>query len=183
MKKETAEKLAKAMDRAAVEITGGSDLKTAISEIMEFLDWLMEVMRGFASYAQVRDTLLQMEEPSLTTRRMIEASLHLAPSMVKKWFKSKAKTFVAEQQEQKGHPFAIPDDQHWAVCLEVSACELKGLPHARAKQIVAKRHRVHPRTIHRIWINRSHHPKDGVTRQDVEKFWTSAFETNMIDSA
>lgn len=177
LKKETAEKLAKAMDRAAVQITGGSDLETATSEVMEFLEWLLELMRRFGSYAQVRDTLLQMQEPSPKTRMLITASLRLAPRMVKTWFKSEASVFIAEQQDQKGHPFAIPADQHWAICLEISACELNGgVTKARAKQIVAKRHKVHPRTIHRIWLNRSHHPKDGVTIQEVEKFWVSAFD-------
>lgn len=159
------------MDRAAVQMTGGSDLEAATSEIMEFLEWLMELMRRFGSYAQVRDALLQMEEPSPKTRMLIEASLRLAPGMVKTWFKSRASAFLAELHEQKGHPFAIPADQHWAICLEVSACELKRLTKARAKQIVAK----HPRTIHRIWANRSHHPQDGITTEDVEKFWASAF--------
>jgi len=171
VKRETAENLAKAMDRAAVQITEGADLETATSEIMEFLEWLMEVIRGFRSYAQVRDTLLQLDEPSPETRMLIIASLRLAPSMVKTWFKSKAKAFVAEQQEQKGHPFAIPEDQHWAICLEISACELnQGVTNARAKQIVAKRHKVNPRTIHRIWLNRNRHPRDGVTMEDVRRF-------------
>jgi hypothetical protein len=57
-------------------------------------------------------------------------------SMVKTWFKSRASAFFAEQHEQKGHPFAIPADQHWAICLEVSACELKGLAKARAKRAI-----------------------------------------------
>jgi len=177
---ETAEKLAKAMDRAAVQITGGSDLETATAEITEFLEWLMKVMRGFGSYSQVRDTLLQLDEPSPETRMLITASLRLAPSMVKAWFKSKAKASVAEQQEQKGHPFTIPEDQHWALCLEISACELnQGVTNARAKQIVAKRHKVHPRTIHRIWLNRTHHPKDRVTMEDVRKFLASAFDQQL----
>lgn len=177
MKKETAEKLAKAMDRAAVQITGGSDLETATSEVMEFLEWLLELMRRFRSYAQVRDTLLQMQEPSPKTRMLITASLRLAPSMVKTWFKSRTSAFLAEQQGPKGHPFAIPADQHWSICLEILACELnEGVTKARAKQIVAKRHKVHSRTIHRIWMNRSHHPQDGVTIQEIEKFWVSAFD-------
>lgn len=176
MKRETAEKLAKAMDRAAVQVTGEPDLETASLEVIQFLEWLTELLRGFGSYSQVRDTLLTMQEPTPATRKLIEGSLRFAPLLVKTWFKFTTSAFLAEQQGQKGHPFSIPEEQHWPICLEVSACELQGMTQAKAKRVVAKRHRVHARTIHRIWLNRSQLPQDGVTMEDVQKFWSSAFE-------
>lgn len=175
VKNETAEKLAKAMDQAAVQITGGSDLEAASSEIVQFLEWLAELLRGFSSYAQVRDTLLTMQEPTPATRKLIEGSLRFAPLLVKTWFKSTTSAFLAEQQGQKGHPFAIPEDQHWVICLEISACELQGMTQAKAKRVVAKRRGVHPRTIHRIWLNRSQLPQDGLTMEDAQRFWSAAF--------
>lgn len=172
MKKETAEKLAKAMDLAAVQVTGGPDLETASSEVIQFLEWLTKLLRSFSSYEQVRDTLLTMQEPTPATRKLIEGSLRFAPLLVKTWFKSTTSTFLVEQQGQKGHPFAISEDQHWLICLEVSGCELQGMTHAKAKRAIAKQHGVHPRTIHRIWLNRSQLPRDGVTMEDVQKFWS-----------
>lgn len=166
------------MDQAAVQVTGGPDLETASLEVIQFLEWLMRLLRSFSSYEQVRDALLTMQEPTPATKKLIEGSLRFAPLLVKIWFKSTTSAFLAEQQGQKGHPFSIPEDQHWAICLEVSSCELQGMTQAKAKRVVAKRRGVHPRTIHRIWLNRSQLPQDGVTMEDVQRFWSLTAPTH-----
>src|SRR5947209_7678273 len=126
VKIETAEKIARGVNQAAMDASGGADIETSMSELTRFLSWLIEMSEQFRSYENIRDTLLKMEEPSRGDLLLIMGSLRLGPGLLKTWAKSEAKKFVLEQRGAAGHPQSIPTDRYRAICLEVSACELDG---------------------------------------------------------
>ena len=171
MKRETADRLATAFDRAATEVSGGSDLRASVAEITRFLETLLVHLKRCDSVDTVRAALLGMEEPSHKTVRLIEGTLRFAPRITLDRMKQRAKDFLTRQRIT-GRPTAVPVEQYFQVCAEIAALELRGASHPQAKREVARKYRVNNRTIHRIWSNRPY-PRDGITMEQSELFITS----------
>lgn len=58
----------------------------------------------------------------------------------------------------QGRPDAIPVELRATVCDDISALARKGFALPQAKKVIAKRLGVHPRTVHRIWVDRERYP-------------------------
>jgi hypothetical protein len=169
MKPENVERLVVAFDKAAAEASGQPNLETAVGEVIQFLERLLAMLRRCATLDQIRSELLVMEEPSTSSLVIFEGSLRYFPRIMNGWIRSTAK-IIGVTKGDMGRPLAVPPEKYRAVCTEVSAWELKGRSLGEAKKIVAKKHGVDYRTIHRIWNRRADIPEDGVFLQDAEQF-------------
>jgi hypothetical protein len=176
VKIETAERLSAALDQAAVQISGWSELESSVSEVVVFLESLLGILHQFKSREQVRDRLLDFDEPPAATVSLIEATLRYAPRLLRGWFGAKTKAYTESQKEPKGRPDAIAPDRFRTVCDEVSAWDRNGRSQAESKKLVARKYGVSSKTIHRIWLKRSQYPQDSVTPLEAQEYASSLFE-------
>ncbi len=176
MKIETAERLSSALNQAATTVSGGSELESSVSELVVFLESLLEVLREFKSRDEVRGRLLDFDEPPPATVTLIEGTLRYAPRLLKGWFGTKTKTYIATQKEHTGRPDVIAPHRFKAICDEVFEWVRKGRSQADAKKLVGKKYRVSAKTIHRIWLERTNHPQDGVTTLEAQTYVASLSE-------
>jgi hypothetical protein len=176
VKIETAERLSSALNQAAATVSGGSELEGSVSELVVFLESLLGILREFKSREQVRDRLLDFDEPPPAAARLIEGTLRYAPRLLKGWFVAKTKTYTLSQKEPMGRPDAIAPERFKAICDEVSAWDRKGRSQADSKRLVASKYGVSVKTIHRIWLERANHPQDGVTILEAQTYAASLSE-------
>jgi hypothetical protein len=178
LKDETVETLATAMEDAAAKVSGGSDLRSSVGEVIRLLEWLLTILRQFQSPEQIRLDLQKLDEPSPATLSLISGSLGHSPRLIKAWFRFKLKEAKSELgSESNGRPNSIPVERRGQVCDEVASLERKGYTLGRAKKYLAKKYAVNGRTIHRIWGDRAKYPTGkGVTLAEAKAFADDIWE-------
>lgn len=178
MEAETVEKLATAFEGAATKVGGGADLSSSVSEVIRFLEWLLDILRRFQSQEQIRADLEELDEPSPAMVSLIEGTLLHLPRLIKRWLSLKTnETLTSLGKDGQGRPTAIAVEQWGIVCDEVASQERKGYSFWRAKKFVAKKYGVSARTIHRIWADRSKHPSgESTSLAEAGSFASSLFE-------
>lgn len=80
MKAETVDRLANAFEGAATRMGKGS--KNPVGEVIEFLEWLLTIMRRFESQQRIRLDLQRFEEPPARVVFLVEGTLSHSPRLV-----------------------------------------------------------------------------------------------------
>jgi hypothetical protein len=175
LKAETAERLVRAFERAAVAVSDQPTAELAVREVNRALVLLLAQFRKARSMERLRVQLIAIdEEPSPRTVLLVEAVARFAPRIGTKLLRKAAEQFLRNSRDT-GRPEAVPQNRHAEVVRMVVEAMRTRRTFVRAKDHVARQLGVSSRTVQRIWLTQLDVEQDSTTQEEAELFLARIF--------
>ena len=162
------ERVWKAFESLLQEVSGDQPYAEAMREIAGILEMLTEAFQTLKSRQDALSLIsgLELSEKQID---MFEAAAAQAASILQSLVRARLQSAIKVLPTAPGgRPMSYTTQDRQSICEEVLAFVSSGLSPAEGKRRVARKRRLHIKTIDRVWSNRANSPAEP-TRQDTEE--------------